>query len=231
MERTTDLLEEVKKQGRHILLEPEAKMICSEYGIPIVRFKVAKNLSEALRLAAEIGYPVVLKVISPQILHKSEVGGVVPNIRGPKELRSAYAQMLVSVKKHAPDARIAGVLVEEMAPTSTEVIVGSTKDPQFGHVMMFGLGGIFVEVLKDVSFRVPPITKSDALEMVKEIKGYRVLDGIRNQPPSDIGSLVEILMNVSKLLTDHPELKEIDLNPIIVYPKGAKAVDARMILD
>jgi acetyl-CoA synthetase (ADP-forming) len=231
MKSTTALLERARKQGRHFLLEPEAKLVCSEYGIPVVRFKEAKNLDDALHLAAGIGYPVVLKVISPQILHKSEVGGVVPNIRGPKDLRGAYARMLASVKKHAPDASIAGVLVEEMVPPSTEVIIGSTKDPQFGPVMMFGLGGIFVEVLKDVSFRVPPITKGDALEMVREIKGYRVLEGFRNQPPADIDSLVDILMHVSNLLTDHPDLREIDLNPIIVYRKGAKAVDARMILD
>lgn len=231
MQNASRLFEDAKREGRNFLLEPEAKAVCSEYGIPVVKSRVAKDAEDALRLADEIGYPVVLKVVSPQILHKSDVGGVVPNIRTPKELTSAYADILTSVKKHASGATIVGMLVEEMAPPSTEVIVGSTRDPQFGSVMMFGLGGIFVEVLKDVSFRVPPITRADALEMIKEIRGYRVLEGFRNHPPADVDALVDILLRVSKLLVEHQEIREIDLNPILVYHKGAKAVDARMILD
>jgi len=135
------------------------------------------------------------------------------------------------VKKHKPDAKIVGVLVQEMAPASTEVIVGSTKDPQFGPALMFGLGGIFVEVLKDVTFRIAPITESDAKEMIAEVKAYPILKGYRGQPPADIDAIVNILMNTSKLVMDHQEIKELDLNPIMVYEKGAKTVDARVILE
>jgi len=135
------------------------------------------------------------------------------------------------VKKHKPDARINGVLVQEMAPTSTEVIVGATKDPQFGPALMFGLGGIYVEVLKDVAFRIAPLTKSDAREMVTEVKAYPILRGYRGQPPTDIDAIVQILLNTSRLVMENQEIKELDLNPIMVYEKGAKTVDARIILE
>lgn len=231
MQKTAELFAEVRREERFNLLEPEAKMVCMEYGIPVVRFRVANNKEEAVRFAGELGYPVVLKIISPQVVHKSDVGGVATRISNDEELRSAYERILATVKGNAPEARIVGMLVEEMAPESTEVIVGSTKDPRFGSVLMFGLGGVLVEVLGDTTFRVPPITAEDALEMVREIKGHRILEGIRGQPPADVQALVDILLRVSALLGDHPEIKEIDLNPIMVYPKGAKAVDARIILE
>ncbi len=137
----------------------------------------------------------------------------------------------MNVKKHKPEAKIVGILVQEMAPHSTEVIVGATKDPQFGPALMFGLGGVFVEVLKDVSFRIAPITKSDAQEMITEVKGYPILTGYRGQPPADINAIAEILLKTSMLVMDHQEIKELDLNPILVYEKGAKTVDARIILE
>jgi acyl-CoA synthetase (NDP forming) len=231
MQETAKLFDEARNEGRSSLLEPEAKTVCMEYGIPVVRFRVVKNLEEALRFANEVGFPVVLKIISPQIVHKSEAGGVVTHIDDPEELKGAYHRILANVNEHAPRAKIMGLLVEEMAPPATEVIVGSTKDPRFGPVLMFGLGGIFVEVLKDTTFRVPPITAFDGLEMVTEIKGHRILEGSRGQPPADTGALVDILLRVSALLVDYPEIKEIDLNPIMAYPKGAKTVDARIILE
>jgi acyl-CoA synthetase (NDP forming) len=231
MQKTPQLFAEARKENRSNLLEPEAMTVCTEYGIPVVRFQVATSKEEAARFARELGYPVFLKIVSPQVVHKSDVGGVVTHIADEEELVSAYDRILASVKERVPEAAVAGVLVEEMALPGTEVIVGSTKDPRFGSVLMFGLGGVLVEVLGDTTFRVPPITASDALEMVTEIKGHRVLEGIRGQPPADIQALVDMLLRVSALLGDHPEIKEIDLNPIVVYPKGAKAVDARIILE
>jgi acetyl-CoA synthetase (ADP-forming) len=192
---------------------------------------LAKNETEAVKDADKIGYPVVLKIVSPDIIHKSDIGGVVVNLKDEKDVQNAYNQILENVKKHNAEAKIIGMLVQEMAPPSTEVIVGAIKDPQFGPSVMFGLGGIFVEVLKDVTFRVAPITRDEACEMISEVKAYPLLKGYRNTPPVDIGAIAEILLNTSKLVTDYQEIKELDLNPILVYEKGAKTVDARMILE
>ena len=219
------------KEGRKFLLETEAKTVCMEYGIPVTKFQLAKNEVEAVKFAEEIGYPIVLKIVSPDIIHKSDVGGVVVGLKTAKDVRNAYKQILESIKKHKADAKIVGVLVQEMAPSSTEVIVGAIKDPQFGPALMFGLGGIFVEVLKDVTFRVAPITVDEAREMINEVKAYPLLKGYRNQPPADIEAIVQILLNTSRLVMEHQEIKELDLNPIMVYEKGAKTVDARIILE
>jgi len=231
MGAVSQILQKARKEGRSYLLEPEAKTICIEYGIPVTKFKVAKNDKEAVQFAEEIGYPVVLKIVSPDIIHKFDVGGVVLNLKSPEEVQDAVKRILENVKKHKPNASIVGVVVQEMAPPSTEVIVGATKDPQFGPALMFGLGGIFVEVLKDVTFRVAPITELDAREMIAEVKAYPILKGYRGQPPADIDAIVQILLNTSRLVMDYPEIKELDLNPIMVYEKGAKTVDARIILE
>ena len=212
-------------------MENEAKTICMEYGIPVTKFKLAKSEAEVVKAAEEIGFPVVLKIVSPDIIHKSDVGGVVLNLKDVKEVKAAYRQIMENVKKHRKDAKIVGVIVQEMAPQSTEVIIGAIKDPQFGQTLMFGLGGVFVEILKDVTFRIAPITEEEAREMVTEIKAYPLLKGYRNQPPADIETIVEILLSTSKLVMDHPEIRELDLNPIMVYEKGAKTVDARIILE
>jgi acetyl-CoA synthetase (ADP-forming) len=200
-------------------------------GIPITNFELAKNESEALEFAETIGFPVVLKIVSPDILHKSDVGGVVVGIKNTEEVKDAYGKILENVEKNAPKARIEGIMVQEMAPSGTEVIVGCTKDPQFGPAIMFGLGGIFVEVLKDVTFRIAPITEDEAAEMISEVKAYPLLKGYRNTPPADLKAIVKILLSTSKLVMDHMEIKELDLNPIIVYEKGAKTVDVRIILE
>jgi len=225
------IFEKAREEKRNYLLEPEAKTICSKYGIPVTKFRVAQNLEEAAKFAEETGYPVVLKIVSPDVIHKSDVGGVILNLKSSEEVRDAYNRILVNVKKYKPDAKIVGVLVQEMAPPSTEVIVGATKDLQFGPALMFGFGGIFVEVLKDVAFRIAPVSRSEAQEMITEVKAYPILRGYRGQPPADINAIVEILLNTSKLMMDHPEIKELDLNPIMVYEKGAKTVDARIILE
>jgi acyl-CoA synthetase (NDP forming) len=229
--KVSKIFADARNEGRNYLLEPEAKTICMEYDIPVTRFKVAKTAEEAVRFSEEIGYPTVLKIVSPDVLHKFDVGGVILNIRSREDTRNAYNKILENVKKLKPNAEIKGILVQEMAPASTEVIVGSIKDPQFGPTLMFGFGGIFVEVMKDVAFRVAPITEEDAKEMISEVKAYPILRGYRGQPPLDINMIVEILLNTSRLVMDHQEIKELDLNPVMVYEKGAKTVDARIILE
>jgi acyl-CoA synthetase (NDP forming) len=212
-------------------LEVEAKAICVEYHIPVTTFKLAKNKEEATEFAEQIGFPVVLKIVSPDIIHKSDAGGVKVNLKNTAEVRNAYRKILENAKKYDSVAKIVGVLVQEMAPQSTEVIVGAIKDPQFGQTLMFGLGGIFVEILKDVTFRVAPITREDAYEMIKKIKAYPLLTGYRKTPPADLDTIINVLLNASKLVMDYPEIKELDLNPIMAYETGAKTVDARIILE
>lgn len=227
----TSIISQARFEGRKVLLENEAKTICMEYAIPVTTFKLAETAEEAVKFAEQIGFPVVLKIVSPDIIHKSDAGGVMINLKTAAEVRSAYGKILENAKRYNSTARIVGVLVQEMAAPSTEVIVGAVKDPQFGQTLMFGLGGIFVELLKDVTFKVAPITREDAQEMVTKVKAYPLLKGYRNTPPTDIDAIVNILLSTSKLVMDHPEIKELDLNPILVYEKGAKTVDARIILE
>ena len=231
MEKTQRAFSQAVKEGRKNLTETEAKAVCMDYGIPVTRSELAENEEEALKLAEKIGFPVVLKIVSPDIIHKSDVGGVIVNLKNAKEVGNAYKQILSNVKKHDANAKIVGMLVQEMAPASTEVIVGSIKDPQFGPALMFGLGGVFVEVLKDVTFRIAPVNQEEAHEMIEEVKAYPLLKGYRGSPPADINAIVKIILATSKLVMEHEEIKELDLNPIMVYEKGAKAVDARIILE
>jgi acetate---CoA ligase (ADP-forming) subunit beta len=231
LNQTTKIINQVKNEGRKALLETEAKTICAEYGIPINKFKLVLNENEAAKYSDEVGYPVVLKIVSTDIIHKSDAGGVMVNLKNSAEVTTAYRKILDNVKKFKADAKIVGVLVQEMAPQSTEVIVGAIKDPQFGQTLMFGLGGIFVEVLKDVNFRIAPITSEEARDMITQLKAYPLLKGFRNTPPADINALVEILCSTSRLIMDYPEIKELDLNPVVAYQKGAKTVDARIILE
>lgn len=229
--RGSQLLSKVIAEGRKNLLETEAKALCREYRIPVTNFELAKNEDEAVRFAKRIGFPIVLKIVSPDILHKSDVGGVMLDVKDADGVRRAYEEIMKNVRKHASKAKIVGVLVQEMVPPSTEVIVGSIKDPQFGPALMFGLGGIFVEVLKDVTFRIAPIKEDEAREMISEVRAYPLLKGYRNTPPADLDAIVGILVNASKIVTEHEEIKEMDLNPVIVYERGAKTVDARVILE
>jgi len=231
LNETSKIIFQARLEGRKALLETEAKTICMEYAIPVTKFKLAKNEREAAEFAEELGFPVVLKIVSPDIIHKSDAGGVMINLKSNVEVQDAYRKILENAKKYKATAKIAGVLVQEMAPQSTEVIIGAIKDPQFGQTLMFGLGGIFVELLKDVTFRVAPITREDAHEMVTEVKAYPLLKGYRNTPPADIDAIINILLSTSKLIMDYPEIKELDLNPIMAYKDGAKTVDARIILE
>ena len=231
LNETSKIICQAQKEGRKALLETEAKAICMEYAIPVTKFKLVKNVREAAEFAEQLGYPVVLKIVSPDIIHKSDAGGVMVSLKSKAEVQDAYGKILENAKKYKATAKIAGVLVQEMAPQSTEVIVGAIKDPQFGQTLMFGLGGVFVEILKDVTFRIAPITREDAWEMVTGIKAYPLLKGYRNTPPSDIDAIINILLCTSKLVMDYPEISELDLNPIMAYEKGAKTVDARIILE
>ena len=231
MTETAKIISQALKKGRKALLETEAKTICTEYGIPVTKFKLATNKVEAVTFSEQIGYPIVLKIVSPDIIHKSDAGGVMINLKDKQQVQTAYGKILDNAKKYEANAKIAGILVQEMAPQSTEVIVGAIKDPQFGQTLMFGLGGVFVEILKDVTFRVAPITQDDAREMVTTIKAYPLLKGYRNTPALDIDAIIKILVNTSRLVIENPQIKELDLNPVLAYVKGAKTVDARVILE
>ncbi len=231
MPKADEIIATARSEKRTYLLENESKKIMQTYNIPVTKFSVAETEDAAVKAAEKIGYPVVLKILSPDVIHKSDVGGVLININTPNEVRKGYQSIINNVQKHKSNARIKGIFVEEFAPKGIEVIIGALKDPQFGPALMFGLGGIFVEVLKDVSFRVAPITKFDAKEMIQEIKGYPILTGIRGQKASDVTALENILLQVSKLVMDYPVINQLDLNPVFSYPKGAKCVDARIILE
>ncbi len=212
-----------------ILTEHEAKKLLAKYGIPVTKESIAESAEEAYAIASQIGTPVAMKISSPDISHKSDVGGVVLNVNA-WEARITYDKIISQIKNAAPNARIEGILVEQMAPPGQEIIVGLKKDAQFGHALMFGLGGIFVEIYKDVSFRVLPIEKKEALEMISEIKGYPILKGIRGRKPADIEAVANILVAVSEM-AQKENITELDINPLIVGEKGAIAVDARAMID
>ena len=223
------IIEKAKKEKRS-LLETEAKELLREYGIPVPDFELIRSEGEISKLTENINYPVVMKIVSPDIIHKSDAGGVKLDIKDEKEAKLAYQEIIFQAKKYNKKARISGVIAYTMVPQETEIIIGMMKDPHFGPVAMFGLGGIFVEVLKDVSFRIIPLEERDAREMITEIKGYEILKGARGESPRDIKAIEEVLMKVSKLTMENPEINEIDLNPIFVFEKGLQVVDARMIL-
>lgn len=225
-----DIIQKATAQKRCQLFEHEARKLIELFGITIGRYDVVSSSDEAIRAANSLGYPVVLKIISPDISHKTDVGGVRTGIKDAAGVKRAFEEILRHVKEKRPDARIHGIFVEEMASPSTEVIVGGIRDPQFGPAVMFGLGGIFVEVFKDVSFRIAPVEEFEALDMISDIKGVTLLKGFRNTRPLDIPALAQTIIRVSHMITFLDEIKEIDLNPVFVYPKGVRAVDARIIL-
>ena len=228
-----EIVSKALSEGRKKLLEHEAMAILEHFGIPVAPYGFARSEEEAVEIAEKIGYPVVLKIVSPDISHKTDVGGVIVGIRSDNDARNAYRKIMENVRKRAPSARIEGVLVQKMAePGYVEVIVGATRDNTFGPVIMFGLGGIFVEVLKDVSFRVAPLTEEDADSMIREIKSYRILEGYRGMPPRDLEAIKKIIMRTSELMLNLEEVQDLDLNPIMLYEKGrgAVVVDARIIL-
>jgi acetyl-CoA synthetase (ADP-forming) len=225
-----EIFKVAKDEDRNFLYEHEAKALFALYDLPVTQIQVAPTEDEAVEAANRIGYPIVLKIVSPQILHKSDAGGVIVGVEDDQGIRDGFKKIVKNAKAYNADAEITGILVQEMAPNGTEIIVGSTTDPTFGPTLMFGLGGIFVEILKDVSFRIAPITERDAAEMIEEIKAVKILDGARGMPPCHKPTLAEILHKTSKMLMENPEIKELDMNPILAYPDSAMIVDARIIM-
>jgi acetyltransferase len=214
-------------RGAKQLSEFDCKRILKQYGVPLAREGLATSPEMAVELARELGYPVAAKVQSGQILHKTEAGGIALNLGSDDEVQRAYHEVLANAERYAPHAEVQGVLVQEMLGEGVEVIIGMTKDPVFGPTLMFGLGGIFVEALRDVSFRIAPLSRRDAEEMIEEVRGRRVLEGMRGKAPADRETLVDVILKVSQLVTDHrDDIEELDINPLVVFPKGAKAVDA-----
>ncbi|MDA8218485.1 MAG: acetate--CoA ligase family protein [Dehalococcoidales bacterium] len=222
----------VRESGRTTLGDIEAREVTSAYGLTGPQSRLATTPSEAVEFAREIGYPVVMKIVSPQILHKSDIGGVRVGLQSDHEVETAFTTITTNAQRFMPEARIWGVSVQEMVKPGREVILGVTHDPQFGHLIMFGLGGIYVEVLKDVSFRLAPLTPSEAERMIREIRSFALLAGVRGQQPADLAAIVDALLRISQLVTDFPEIIELDVNPLVVNPVGAGAValDARIVL-
>ena len=224
------IIEQARSEGRSVLSEVEAKELLAAAGIPVIEAQLATTADEAATIAGDIGYPVALKIVSAQITHKSDVGGVLLNVETADAVRAAFGEITKAAKKADAKAHIDGVSVQRMAEPGVEVITGMTMDPQFGPVLMFGLGGVLVEVLKDVAFRVIPITRRDASQMIHEIQGFPILEGHRGAEPSDIAALEGLLVQLSDFIEAHPDVAELDLNPVFAYPKGAVAVDARIVL-
>jgi len=225
------VIDKARSEGRTVLTEIESEEFLGQAGIDIIDTKLATSKEEAISVSQKLGFPVVLKIASPDIVHKSDAGGVKLGLKTAKQVGKAYDDILKAVRQKYPEAKIHGVAVQKMARPGVEVIIGMSKDAQFGPVLMFGLGGILVEVLKDVSFRIVPIAKRDAAEMVREIKGYPLLEGYRGQEAVDVSYLEELLLKVSDFAEQNPEVKELDLNPVFAYSDGAIAVDARVILE
>lgn len=229
-EKVNLIFDRCKSEGRLELGELEARGVLEAYKIPVPKAEVACDVEEAKKIAARMGYPLVLKIVSPNILHKTDVGGIKVGIEDERELVESYEDILISVKRYMPGANISGILVQEMILDKKETIIGISEDPQFGPMIMFGLGGIYVEVLKDVSFRIAPISEKIAREMIGEIKTIKLLKGTRGEAPSDIESIVEVLLRMSQLVTDFPEIMEMDINPLFVkkHGEGSIAGDARI---
>ena len=226
-----DIIDKAMSEGRTVLTEIESKELIKQAGISVSDTKLATSREEAVSISQQLGLPVVLKVASTDVVHKSDAGGVKLGLKTAKQVGKACDDILGAIRLKYPEANIQGVSVQKMARPGVEVIIGMSKDEQFGPVLMFGLGGILVEVLKDVSFRIVPLTRRDAAEMIREIKGYPLLEGYRGQEPVDVSNLEEMLLKVSEFVEKRPDIKEIDLNPIFAYSRGAIAVDARVILE
>ena len=225
------VLDRVKAEGRTSLTPIECKTLCASYGIPQPKEAITTSAAQAARVAAEIGFPVVMKIVSPDILHKTDAGAVMVGVRNAADTEQAYQTILGNAKKHNPGANVSGVLIQQMLAGGHEVIVGALTDPSFGKVVAFGLGGVLVEVLKDVTFRLAPATEADALSMLDGIAAAEILRGVRGGAAADRAALARIIVAVSQMVTDFPEINELDLNPIFATPSGATAADVRIIAD
>lgn len=226
-----EILGKAGEEKRTVLTEIEAKAILGEAGINCTDTQLATSKEEAVALSEKMGYPVVLKISSVDISHKSDAGGVKVNLKDKAAVEKAFDDIMNSCKAACPDANIEGIAVQGLAKAGTEVIIGMIKDPSFGPVLMFGLGGIFVEVLKDVAFRIVPLEKNDASDMINEIKGKKLLEGYRGHDPADIPFLEDMLLKLSALVNKTEAIAEIDMNPVFAYQQGAVVADARIILE
>jgi acetyl coenzyme A synthetase (ADP forming)-like protein len=228
-----ELFQRELQEGRRQLVELPALEALRHYGFPTVPFALAKTADEAVPAANKVGYPVVMKISGPKLLHKTDIGGVRLNLSTEEDVREAFDDMINAVRSNlGQDAEIWGVLIQKMLEKGKEIILGATRDPKFGPLMMFGLGGIYTEALRDVAFRLAPIRENVASEMLKEIRAFRLLEGVRGEPPSDLPAIAECLLRLSQLVTEHARIQELDINPLMVYPRGRGAVvaDARIIL-
>ncbi len=225
------VLDAVKADGRNALTAPEAKVVADAYGIPVPKEGVATSAAQAESLAAGMGYPVVMKIVSPDILHKTEAGGVLVGVKSAEEVKAGYETILANAKKYKADAKIEGVQVQQMLKGGTEVIVGSITDGSFGKLVAFGLGGVLVEVLKDITFRLAPASREDALSMLDGIQAKEMLHGVRGGDAVDREALADIIVRVSQLVTDFPEIVELDLNPVFASKSDAIAADVRIVVD
>ncbi len=226
-----EIIGRARSEGRGLLTEVEAKELLKKADISVVDTRLATSRDEAISTSQELGFPVALKIASSDVVHKSDAGGVKLDLGTPEQVGQAYDDIMAAIKKAYPQAKIQGVSVQQMARPGVEIIVGMSKDAQFGPVLMFGLGGVLVEILKDVSFRIVPLVKRDAAEMIREIKGYPLLEGYRGQEPVNVSNLEDMIIKVSDFVEKNPEIKELDLNPIFAYKDGAVAVDARVVLE
>ena len=228
---TTTIFDAAKAEGRSLLTPAEARALCEQYGIPLPKDATAATADEAAAIAAEFGYPVVLKIVSPDISHKTDAGGVLAGVADDAAVRAGFDTIVANAKRYDVNARITGVQVQQMAPAGREVIVGAVTDASFGKLVAFGIGGVLVEVLKDVTFRLAPVSHEDALGMLDSIKAGQLLNGVRGSAPVDRAALAGIIETVSRIVADHPEIEELDLNPVIASEHGALAVDVRIAVN
>ncbi len=230
--KVKEIISKVHNDGRRILLANEAHAIAEAYGIPVAKIRLATSSEEARKLAEELGYPVVLKISSPDIVHKSDIGGIQIGLKNPEEVEAAFVQIIQNARKHVPKAIIYGVDVQEMAEKGKELIIGCSRDIQFGPLIMFGAGGIYVNYLKDISFRLAPMTRGDAQELIMETKMGTVLQGVRGELPSDINAIEDTILRISQLVSDFNNIVELDINPAFAYEKGkgVSAVDVKITI-
>ncbi|HET9146587.1 MAG TPA: acetate--CoA ligase family protein, partial [Acetobacteraceae bacterium] len=225
------ILEQAKKDGRDALTAPEGKALCDAYGIAVPGEALAKSADEAAREAGKMGFPVVLKIVSRDILHKTEAGGVLVGLKSEDEVRRGYDTIIANAKKYKADAAIDGIQVQQMLTGGQEVIIGSVTDDSFGKLVAFGMGGVLVEVLKDITFRLAPVEKQEAMSMINGIQAAEMLHGVRGSEPANVDALADMIVRVSRLVSDFPEISELDLNPVFASAKGAIAADVRIVLD
>ncbi|SAL54905.1 N-acetyltransferase GCN5 [Caballeronia cordobensis] len=229
--RVAEVFDRVKAEGRTSLTAPEGKLVCDAYGIAVPQEGVAKSADDAAKLASFIGYPVVLKIVSPEILHKTEAGGVLVGVKSEDDVRAGFDTIISNAKKYDPNATLVGVQVQQMVGAGQEVIIGAVTDPSFGKLIAFGLGGVLVEVLKDVTFRLAPVTRDEAASMLDGIQAAEVLRGVRGAEPVHREALITLIERVSRLVDDFPQISEMDLNPVFASPSGAVAADVRIVMD